>query len=709
MSSSTEQFYKDCMIYVNRELETSGEEGDNCENIFTRKIISDLSSGNSPVVRGYDDSVFRYESSSSNSKINAFHLDDVEKDIIVYVTFFSQEPELYRLGATDVDAYLRKLSNFMKMIEQSQDTLLSSIEEEHPLYSLVYELKSHSNEYDSVNYVLLTNGKVGEIKLPAFRLFGKKVNVSVYDIERYKRFIDGQTVEEIIADLDILGHPLKCTHLRIADNRYEVYSCIFSGNVIYRLFDEFHFRLLNSNVRTYLQLRGDVNKEIMRTITTSPEKFLAYNNGISATASRVDTDDNGDIISISDLQIVNGGQTSVSIYKAKSDSNANLDNVYVLAKITVINNPDIYKEMVKNISRYANTQNKIKISDLSSNDAYNIELAKLSRTIYTPAIGTKLPTKWFYENIDGAYNIEASENGNSFKREYPETQKIKKTDLSTIELSYQGLPYLACKGAEDGYKVFAQNLPDLSMPDEETFKQLIAKKILYDKTLAIIGEEGYGQGKKSMTAYVVAYLSAVVCKNKLNLKDIWNNQAISDDLSADIHNLVRKMCPYIREHAIRAQKSIEMYTKPLATWQEIKSIDFNCCNFYSYIGTEALKPILTNTKISNAIAKTLLLVSKEDWIQMSKQCNLIEKSKEGIRSDRSMCISMLTTSLEELSEKQVAYALRLIYKFYSVGFVFADNSSVKKVVDANRSEFNSLLKLRLRTLSTEKYFKPEAS
>ena len=137
----------------------------------------------------------------------------------------------------------------------------------------------------------------------------------------------------------------------------------------------------------------------MRTITTSPEKFLAYNNGISATASRVDTDDNGDIISISDLQIVNGGQTSVSIYKAKSDSNANLDNVYVLAKITVINNPDIYKEMVKNISRYANTQNKIKISDLSSNDAYNIELAKLSRTIYTPAIGTKLPTKWFYENI----------------------------------------------------------------------------------------------------------------------------------------------------------------------------------------------------------------------------------------------------------------------------------------------------------------------
>ena len=144
--------------------------------------------------------------------------------------------------------------------------------------------------------------------------------------------------------------------------------------------------MLNSNVRTYLQLRGSVNKGIMDTLRTTPAKFLAYNNGISATASKVELDDNGDIIGIYDFQIVNGGQTSASIYKAKASFDISLDDVYVMVKITVVNKPDMYNMMVKNISRYANTQNKIKVSDLSSNDSYNVELANLSRNISATAV-----------------------------------------------------------------------------------------------------------------------------------------------------------------------------------------------------------------------------------------------------------------------------------------------------------------------------------
>ena len=703
MSVSTEEFYKDLLIYVDRELESTGDDGNNCENIFTKKIISDLSSGETPVVRGFDDTTFRYESIENKSKINAFHLDDEsEKSITVYTTRFFHTTSISRLNATEVDTALKGLANFMHLIEKMPDTLLSTIEEEHPLYSLVYELASHHADYDSINYILLTNGLVGEIKLPSFSIFGKTVDVFVYDIERYKRYLDNQTIESIVADLSVLKHPLRCSHITTADGTYDVYSCILSGNVIYRLFDKFHFRLLNSNVRTYLQLRGSVNKGIMDTLKTTPAKFLAYNNGISATASKVELNDNGDIIEIHDFQIVNGGQTSASIYKAKATFNVNLDTVYVLAKITVVNNPDMYNMMVKNISRYANTQNKIKVSDLSSNDYYNVELAKLSRSIYAPAMGSKLPTKWYYENIEGSYNIECSQKGRVFEKEYPKTQKFSKTDLAVIELAYQGFPEHACKGAQDAYKAFSQSIPDFDIPTDKDFKNIVAKKILYDTILRIIAEEGIKQGKKSMAAYVLAYLAEIVCKRKLNLKTIWDTQAASDELQSDIRKLSRNICPVLWQDAVDLQKSVEMYCKRLATWNKLKEKTYSCSNISFYIGEEELKPVLTSAKVKASLSKIVQQLTSFDWVKMSQNMSIIETSKSGIDNNRNMCISMATTKLENLSEKQVGYALKIIYRLYNAGYQFDD--IIKTLIDAKRNDLDSFMKVRIKTLSSEKYF-----
>lgn len=703
MSVSTEEFYQGLLIYVDRELESTGDDGNNCENIFTQKIISDLSSGETPVVRGFDDKTFRYESIENKSKINAFHLDEEsEKSITVYTTRFFHTPMISRLNASEVDNALKGLSNFMRLIERTPNTLLATIEEEHPLYSLVFELASHSSDYDSINYILLTNGLVGEIKLPSFSVFGKTVDVFVYDIERYKRYLDNQTIESIIADLTVLKHPLKCSHLTTSDGTYDVYSCILSGNVIYRLFDKFHFRLLNSNVRTYLQLRGSVNKGIMDTLKTTPAKFLAYNNGISATASKIELDDNGDIIGIHDFQIVNGGQTSASIYKAKASFNVDLDDVYVIAKITVVNNPDMYNMMVKNISRYANTQNKIKVSDLSSNDFYNVELAKLSRSIYAPATGSKLPTKWYYENVEGSYSIEFSQNGKAFEKEYPKAQKFSKTDLAIIELAYQGFPEHACKGAQDAYKAFAQSIPDFDTPTDKDFKNIVAKKILYDTILGIIAEEGIKQGKKSMAAYVLAYLAEIVCKRKLNLKNIWNAQTVSNELRADIRKLARDICPVLWKEAVALQKSVEMYCKRLTTWNKLKEETYTCPNVSFYIGEEELKPVLTGAKVKASLSKILQQLTSSDWVKMSQNISLIGTSKNGIETDRKMCISMATTKLEYMSEKQVGYALKIIYRLFNAGYQYDD--AIKALIEAKRNDLDSFMKVRINTLSSDKYF-----
>lgn len=704
MSISTDEFYRELLIYIDRELESADEDGNNCENIFTQKIISDLSTGEAPVVRGFDDKPLRWESVANKAKINAFHLDDEsEKSITVYTTRFFHTPSISRLSTTEVDNALKGLSNFMHLIERNPDMLLSSIEEENPLYALVFELSTHNSDYDSINYILLTNGLVGEIKLPSFSVFGKPVDVFVYDIERYKRYLDNQTIESIVADLSVLRHPLSCSHLAASDGTYDVYSCILSGNVIYRLFDKFHFRLLNSNVRTYLQLRGSVNKGIMDTLRTTPAKFLAYNNGISATASKVELDDNGDIIGIYDFQIVNGGQTSASIYKAKASFDISLDDVYVMVKITVVNKPDMYNMMVKNISRYANTQNKIKVSDLSSNDSYNVELANLSRNIYVPTTGSKLPTKWFYENVEGSYSIECSQNGRAFEKEYPKAQKFTKTDLAIIELAYQGFPELACKGAQDAYKAFSQSIPDFNTPTDKDFKNIVAKKILYDVILEIIAEEGIKQGKKSMAAYVLAYLAEVICKQKLNLKTIWNEQSVSDELQSDIRILARNICPVLWKQAVELQKSVEMYCKRHSTWIELKEKNYICPNVSSYIGEEQLKPVLTGMKIKSSLSKILQQFSSSDWVNMSQNISLIDSSKNSIDTNRKMCISMATTQLENLSEKQVGYALKITYRLFNAGYQY--NDAIKTLIEAKRSDFDLFMRVPINTLSTDKYFR----
>ena len=82
-------------------------------------------------------------------------------------------------------------------------------------------------------------------------------------------------------------------------------------SVLAKVFAAFGNRLLEQNVRTYLQAKTGVNKGILRTIAEEPGMFFAYNNGVTATASSVQTRrlPSGAlaISHIKDFQVVNGG------------------------------------------------------------------------------------------------------------------------------------------------------------------------------------------------------------------------------------------------------------------------------------------------------------------------------------------------------------------------------------------------------------------
>jgi hypothetical protein len=164
----------------------------------------------------------------------------------------------------------------------------------------------------------------------------------------------------------------------------------------------------------FLQTKGKVNKGIRTTILTKPTLFFAYNNGIAATASSIDIQTiNGipHIQKITSLQIVNGGQTTASLAMAllndkKDDSENKIAQISVPMKLSIVNHEKAL-ELIPNISRYANSQNKVSESDLWSNHPFHIRMEDFSRRIKTPATdGKQFGTRWYYERANGQYQQE---------------------------------------------------------------------------------------------------------------------------------------------------------------------------------------------------------------------------------------------------------------------------------------------------------------
>ena len=134
--------------------------------------------------------------------------------------------------------------------------------------------------------------------------------------------MDLQAYFDMAKDKDQQNINIECelNGLKVIETpHYTSYLATVSGNDLVSYYNQYGKRLLESNVRTFLSLRGNVNKGIYNTLRSDEcVFFFAYNNGLSGTASDV-LFEGGLIKSIQNLQIVNGGQTMSTIFKAKKE------------------------------------------------------------------------------------------------------------------------------------------------------------------------------------------------------------------------------------------------------------------------------------------------------------------------------------------------------------------------------------------------------
>jgi len=340
-----------------------------------------------------------------------------------------------------------------------------------------------------------------------------------------------------------------------------------------------------------LQFTGKINRGIRDTIRNEPHMFLAFNNGIAATADHIEFDETGHFVTkISNLQIVNGGQTTASIYNTARKDKADISNIFVQVKFSIIDKPDQYSEIVSRISRYANTQNKVNDADFSANNPALIALEKLSRYILAPVTAqNNLQTCWFFERARGQYKTLRSREGrtksmeNAFDRKYPKNQMFSKVELAKYINAYQEIldgrklvigPHIVVRGNEKNYAQFiANNLPDnIKKINNVYFEDTVAKCILFKTAEKRYGTKANDYNIGELRQVVVPYtlsLINIITDNKLDLYKIWKNQQVSQQLSDFIYDLMKQVNQFILDES-PVTHYIE-WAKKESCWEAIKN------------------------------------------------------------------------------------------------------------------------------------------
>lgn len=557
-----EKFYTTVLQDIKTEA-ISSEEGAIHEQLFTRYAIDLLAeSGETENAReAYEE---KWLGTAKQLKINGYAIEDNYETVDLFITLFYDQGQIPRVSKADIDQAEKRIANFFR--KAFYNDFVNDIEESSPIFQFAYALAAYSELRDKlvrVNAIILTNGSYsGEIP-SAIKIAGQNIYYTVKDINRLYE-ISATAHSAIELDFSKEGYKIPCLKAPIMNDDYEVYVAVMPGEVLSGLYERYGSRLLQQNVRSFLQFTGKINKGIRATINENPHMFLAYNNGITATADHIELDSEGKhIIYTRNLQIVNGGQTTASIFHTWKKDKADISNIFVQMKLSVIKKEEEFNSIVSDISRFANTQNKVNEADFSANNPVLIELEKMSRKSYAPVTPSRnYQTIWFFERARGQYKNQRIKEGftksrqTKFDLQYPKNQVFTKTDLAKYINSYGEVnegkrlvigPHIVVRGNEKNYAQFINN----NLPGKVTgvyFEDMVAKFILFktaEKRYGVgVQEFKIGEMRNAVVPYTLSLLTYLTDKC-LDLGKIWTTQTISAELSDCLYDLMSQVNKFI--------------------------------------------------------------------------------------------------------------------------------------------------------------------
>ncbi len=680
-----EKFHTDMQEEIKVQL-LSEEEGNSPEQIFTDFALAILSeAGETENYRlCYDEKITKR---GIEHKLNAYALYENYETLDLFISIYNADNNVQPVTKTEVHKAIDRASKFFR--NAIYKDYINQLEESSEIFDLAHTLANVQEIKEfltRVNIFLLTNGSVkSDFKLTE-KVAGYSVFYRVIDIY-YLFNLSEKSRVPIEIDFKSNGISIPCIEGQNDNKNYQSYLAIMPGKALALIYEQYGPRLLEQNVRSFLQFTGKINKGIRKTILEEPHMFLAFNNGIAATAEEVKIADmsNGTgktIAFIKDFQIVNGGQTTASIYHTWKKNNVDISKIFVQLKLTIIKDRKHFAQIVGRIAEYANTQNRVSASDLSSNRENHVILEKLSRTIWAPPkTGETYQTRWFYERSRGQYKNERMRFGitpsrrKQFDKQNPRNQMFTKELLAKFVNTYSEVyhgkklvigPHFVVRGSQKNYVQFLNyNFNDKL--DNIYFEDAVALAILFKTAEKIYGVKpnAIGDMRYITVPYAIAWLGFNL-NYQLDLYRIWKAQKLSSVLNEKLYEIMIKVEEFIKTNAPGSLYG--EWAKKEECWNTLKktnlSVDLTPLkpDLLSSL-SEKRRPSLTEEDLDNSLIQTEInLINSipiSKWNEISKLGSEIPEVTQYLK-DRSINIMSSLKQKKKLNKRQRTDAIKII-------------------------------------------------
>lgn len=515
------------------------------ESVFAEVVtqhMSEIGMTFEPVVCHYAAKV-----GNANLRLSGYAVSDEADQIDLFVSLYDGVDEVAPIPDSQTKMAAEQCLRFLAKCAQGR--LAGTMDQSNDAYGLALTIQECYAGLDQIRIYVLTDRQAKAKNFKPREVSGKTVKLEVMDIERlHRHWSEGKPRDELVVNFEeVSGGALPCVYVPGEMADYDYALTVIPGEALRFVYEKYGARLLEANVRSFLSVTGKVNRGIRDTLRGDPERFMAYNNGIVLVADEVNlgktTDGGPGILWLKGMQIVNGGQTTASIYfTKKKNPEIDLRNVRVPAKVIVLKSIDSVSEeaLISDISKYANSQNSVRQSDLSANKPFHVEVEKMASSTYCPdGIG-----RWFYERAAGSYKTMLAREGTTparlrnLRQAIPPARKITKTDLAKFLNAWDELPDSVSFGAQKNFVKFMDRISAVdddassALPDVATFKGMIAKAIVFKATQKLV-RPMFQAYQANVTTYVVSLVANRLGEN-LDLEKIWLQQDISPQLKEQI-------------------------------------------------------------------------------------------------------------------------------------------------------------------------------
>lgn len=531
------------------------------ESVFCEVVMQHLAEAgmtSDPTVCHFQATVDR-----AHLKLSGYSMTEELDQLDLYISLYGSFDTLTNVAEQDLKRAAQQCIRFLELCATGR--LIDAIDDTNDAISLASIIHEKYNDLEQIRIFVLTDGLTKSKSFKTREIGGKSVRLEVMDIERlFRHRSEGKPRDELVINFtEVSGSPLPCVYVPGETGDYDYALTAIPGEALRFVYEKFGPRLLEANVRSFLSAKSKgVNAGIQSTLRSTPERFMAFNNGIVLVADEMKLDRAEDgspgIIWLRGMQIVNGGQTTASLYFAKKKfPDTDLSKVRVPAKIIIMKEEDPAREeaLVSDISRFANSQNAVRQSDLSANKPFHVDIERLSLSVYCPdGVG-----RWFYERAAGSYNTLLAREGTTpaklrqLKESVPPSRKITKTELAKYLMAWDIKPDIVSLGTQKCFDRFMNALGEAEkagnpvVPDPTYFKSLVAKAILFKAV--------HKTARPLVTAFlgnVATYTVAVVANaygDAFDLEKIWLKQGVSPQFLEQIEIWAREVNTRLHETA----------------------------------------------------------------------------------------------------------------------------------------------------------------